>query len=306
MRKLFLLLTCGLVSVSCVDEDYKIGDINTDNIAIGDENSEFRAPLARISVSAAELRGNGSDIRAFFDEADIWLPAPLPDQAKTVDIVRLQSESGYLDQLLDGLTDQMMVDDDKMDAVAGLIYEKYDERITVPGLSGDLDETTYKTVFRDAYRSSDDAVQQELAAQIRQTAGEYLSGLDKIEPLDYDLGAISLDGDVVKMLTSGTEEGKTALYLFGRIASLLPAGLELTPAFQDTGIAFTVGVEPDAKNAFDEVPVGKADLDKIVEGTRITIPIALKTYYPRSFSDENRQIEIRLSIRKTGQLNLDL
>ena len=36
MRKLILLLLSGMLSTACVDKDYDLGNIDTDNIAIGD------------------------------------------------------------------------------------------------------------------------------------------------------------------------------------------------------------------------------------------------------------------------------
>ena len=51
MRKLILLLLSGVLSTACVDKDYDLGNIDTDNIAIGDEGSQFRIPLVKVLVS---------------------------------------------------------------------------------------------------------------------------------------------------------------------------------------------------------------------------------------------------------------
>ena len=44
MRTLSLLLLSGALMTACVDRDYDLSDLDFDNVAIGDENSEFRIP----------------------------------------------------------------------------------------------------------------------------------------------------------------------------------------------------------------------------------------------------------------------
>ena len=56
MRKLILLLLSGMLSTACVDKDYDLGNIDTDNIAIGDEGSQFRIPLVKVLVSKDEIK----------------------------------------------------------------------------------------------------------------------------------------------------------------------------------------------------------------------------------------------------------
>lgn len=47
MRTLSLLLLSGALMTACVDRDYDLSDLDFDNVAIGDENSEFRSPPCR-------------------------------------------------------------------------------------------------------------------------------------------------------------------------------------------------------------------------------------------------------------------
>ena len=75
MRTLSLLLLSGALMTACVDRDYDLSDLDFDNVAIGDENSEFRIPLATVQVSMDEIAENGVNIEAIFREADIWLPS---------------------------------------------------------------------------------------------------------------------------------------------------------------------------------------------------------------------------------------
>mgnify|MGYP001512705596 CR=1 FL=1 len=75
IRKLILLLLSGMLSTACVDKDYDLGNIDTDNIAIGDEGSQFRIPLVKVLVSKDEIKNNGGNIEEIFREADIWFPS---------------------------------------------------------------------------------------------------------------------------------------------------------------------------------------------------------------------------------------
>lgn len=75
MRKLILLLLSGMLSTACVDKDYDLGNIDTDNIAIGDEGSQFRIPLVKVLVSKDEIKNNGGNIEEIFREADSFPPS---------------------------------------------------------------------------------------------------------------------------------------------------------------------------------------------------------------------------------------
>jgi hypothetical protein len=67
-----------MLSTACVDKDYDLGNIDTDNIAIGDEGSQFRIPLVKVLVSKDEIKNNGGNIEEIFREADIWFPPSCP------------------------------------------------------------------------------------------------------------------------------------------------------------------------------------------------------------------------------------
>lgn len=107
MKKLPLLFLVGLLAAGCVDKEYDLKDVETDNIAIGDSQSEFRCPLMTIRVSMQEITDNGIDIENVFRETDIWLPTELPDAY--VDIRRLVSDEAYVSTLLDLLVDELLL-----------------------------------------------------------------------------------------------------------------------------------------------------------------------------------------------------
>ena len=51
MRKLFLPILAGALLTACIDKDYDLENVDTDNIAIGGDDSKFEVPLARVLVT---------------------------------------------------------------------------------------------------------------------------------------------------------------------------------------------------------------------------------------------------------------
>ena len=45
MKKLVILLLCGAFALSCTDKAYDLSQIETGDVAIGNDDSEFRMPL---------------------------------------------------------------------------------------------------------------------------------------------------------------------------------------------------------------------------------------------------------------------
>lgn len=311
MRKLILLLLSGVLSTACVDKDYDLGNIDTDNIAIGDEGSQFRIPLVKVLVSKDEIKNNDGDIEKIFREADIWFPTQLPDD-KFVDLVKLQNEPAYVNTLLRTLREEMQTSDAKLASVVDLVWDKYAAdflpllNLTAP------DEQTFKTAFKTAYRN-DASLRERLADEVSALARTYLTGSLGIDQLEYEVGHIDISSDIVDMLADnldpeGTPNARNTLFLYGQITSGLPLSLRLDPRLSPTEITFQVEVGVDkTSNDIPETQLFAEDLRQIVEGITIRIPVTLTEYYPgKGFSDDQYQIVISLSLLKNGGLKLDI
>ncbi len=311
MRKLILLLLSGVLSTACVDKDYDLGNIDTDNIAIGDEGSQFRIPLVKVLVSKDEIKNNDGDIEKIFREADIWFPTQLPDD-KFVDLVKLQNEPAYVNTLLRTLREEMQTSDAKLASVVDLVWDKYAAdflpllNLTAP------DEQTFKTAFKTAYRN-DASLRERLADEVSALARTYLTGSLGIDQLEYEVGHIDISNDIVDMLADnldpeGTPNARNTLFLYGQITSGLPLSLRLDPRLSPTEVTFQVEVGVDkTSNDIPETQLFAEDLRQIVEGITIRIPVTLTEYYPgKGFSDDQYQIVISLSLLKNGGLKLDI
>lgn len=311
MRKLILLLLSGVLSTACMDKDYDLGNIDTDNIAIGDEGSQFRIPLVKVLVSKDEIKNNDGDIEKIFREADIWFPTQLPDD-KFVDLVKLQNEPAYVNTLLRTLREEMQTSDAKLASVVDLVWDKYAAdflpllNLTAP------DEQTFKTAFKTAYRN-DASLRERLADEVSALARTYLTGSLGIDQLEYEVGHIDISSDIVDMLADnldpeGTPNARNTLFLYGQITSGLPLSLRLDPRLSPTEVTFQVEVGVDkTSNDIPETQLFAEDLRQIVEGITIRIPVTLTEYYPgKGFSDDQYQIVISLSLLKNGGLKLDI
>ena len=282
MRKFLPFLFAAALASSCIDNAYDLSNVNTDDVTIGDEDSEYRLPLATVYVSMSELNEGGADIKTLFDEADIWLPSPLPGNAAYVDLRELQNTPETITPLLDALIDQMMDDDAKITAVADLLAEKY-----------------LSTFLHDR-----------LSGEVKSLAGSYLTEL-KVQDVTYDIGKIDIGGDVVDMLcenldSEGTPNPKNTLHLYGSITSALPVSLRLVPYFSPTNVRFDVTVEPGKTNEIRETQLFESDLRQIIEGAEIILPVSLEKYYPGYDFTSDQQIVITLRLIKRGGLKLNL
>lgn len=208
MRKFLPFLFAAALASSCIDNAYDLSNVNTDDVTIGDEDSEYRLPLATVYVSMSELKEGGADIKTLFDEADIWLPSPLPGNAAYVDLRELQNNPNTITPLLQALIDQMMDDDAKIAAVADLLAEKYLSTF-LPLLPPDTDPANFKPVFIEAFRNMP-MLHDRLSNEVKSLAGNYLTDL-KVQDVTYDIGKIDIDigSDVVDMLCENLDSEGT-------------------------------------------------------------------------------------------------
>lgn len=307
MKRLFLLPLAAWALASCVDGDYDLSDVDTDGIVVGDDASQFDAPLARIRVSLDDIEGGGLSLGQLLGEADAWLPAPLPD-GEWVDLVRLRDEAAYRLALTDALLEQMQRDEDKLTEVAALVAGRYaGEFADRLGLGHDASEAEFVAAFRLLFHA--DAA---LRESVRAKASEYLSGIE-VSDLEFDLGRLELD-DVLDMLVEnldppGTADPTRTLSVEGEIASLLPLSVALQPAFSPSGIRVERFVV--AARGASELPstyIYADDLRALCDADRVkvVVPVELLRYYPGSadaLADE--PLSIRLFLRKRGALGLD-
>lgn len=312
MKKLPLLFLVGLLAAGCVDKEYDLKDVETDNIAIGDSQSEFRCPLMTIRVSMQEITDNGIDIENVFRETDIWLPTELPDAY--VDIRRLVSDEAYVSTLLDLLVDELLVSDTKLDQIVELIWNTPAYRQSVTGSVPELDlddADTFRSLFRSLYQNNAQ-VRELLDEQVRLLAHDYLTAL-QVDDITYDIDRIDLDDNIVDMLAEnldpeGTPDAKNTLHIYGTIANRLPLSAEIQARLRPTLIEVPVQIDAKSEeNVIAETPIYGEDLRTLIHGCQVVIPVTLDRYYRNGFDNTaDCQLLIELHLVKRGGLKLNL
>ncbi len=312
MKKLPLLFLVGLLAAGCVDKEYDLKDVETDNIAIGDSQSEFRCPLMTIRVSMQEITDNGIDIENVFRETDIWLPTELPDAY--VDIRRLVSDEAYVSTLLNLLVDELLVSDTKLDQVVELIWNTPAYRQSVTGSVPELDlddADTFRSLFRSLYQNNAQ-VRGLLDEQVRLLAHDYLTAL-QVDDITYDIDRIDLDDNIVDMLAEnldpeGTPDAKNTLHIYGTIANRLPLSAEIQARLRPTLIEVPVQIDAKSEeNVIAETPIYGEDLRTLIHGCQVVIPVTLDRYYRNGFDNTaDCQLLIELHLVKRGGLKLNL
>lgn len=312
MKKLPLLFLVGLLAAGCVDKEYDLKDVETDNIAIGDSQSEFRCPLMTIRVSMQEITDNGIDIENVFRETDIWLPTELPDAY--VDIRRLVSDEAYVSTLLNLLVDELLVSDAKLDQVVELIWNNPAYRQSVTGSVPELDlddADTFRSLFRSLYQNNAQ-VRELLDEQVRLLAHDYLTAL-QVDDITYDIDRIDLDDNIVDMLAEnldpeGTPDAKNTLHIYGTIANRLPLSAEIRARLRPTLIEVPVQIDAKSEeNVIAETPIYGEDLRTLIHGCQVVIPVTLDRYYRNGFDNTaDCQLLIELHLVKRGGLKLNL
>lgn len=312
MKKLPLLFLVGLLAAGCVDKEYDLKDVETDNIAIGDSQSEFRCPLMTIRVSMPEITDNGIDIENVFRETDIWLPTELPDAY--VDIRRLVSDEAYVSTLLEQLVDELLVSDTKLDQVVELIWNTPAYRQSVTGSVPELDlddADTFRSLFRSLYQNNAQ-VRELLDEQVRLLAHDYLTAL-QVDDITYDIDRIDLDDNIVDMLAEnldpeGTPDAKNTLHIYGTIANRLPLSAEIRARLRPTLIEVPVQIDAKSEeNVIAETPIYGEDLRTLIHGCQVVIPVTLDRYYRNGFDNTaDCQLLIELHLVKRGGLKLNL
>lgn len=300
MRKFLLPLLLVALCTACIDKDYDLSKINTDDITIGDEQ---RFPLATVKISLNELQQDSRNIEDICNDAKVWLPKPMPGNAGFFDIERSKTDNTYINSVIDALIAQMKSDPKKREEVATIACRDYKNVfISAMGVPVNISDAEFVAKFTALFPT-----QTAIQAQARTTAAGFLKDLT-IKDLNYTIGNIEISSDVVKMLTGNLDKGGK-LHLYGTIQSKLPVSLRIRPAFLETNVAFSVDVDATkTENPITEQPLTKEDMDRIVEGIQVLIPADLLKYYPDKPFDNTttEQIVLKLHLVKRGGLSLNL
>ncbi len=174
----FLTFVAALATVSCVDSDYDLANVSTDDIVIGDDDSVFEIPVATITLTPDNLNGasagsslassNSSSFdeiatRSSTDESTFsnilkLVNAFLPS-GESVDIALLTDDAtseAEVTRLVTILVEELLVNNTKCLDLAEALYDYTDDLddkeevsslFTYLGLTGDPDDMTVEEIY---------------------------------------------------------------------------------------------------------------------------------------------------------------
>ena len=323
MKKLFILIvmSIGFILISCIDSKYDLSQIESDGIAIGNNDSEFLMPLVNIKFQASNFNASTEDdmsISGLQEQINVWLPAQLPNNASYVDIQKLANNKEYKQALLDNLYAEMQRDENKRKEVCKYVIAEH------------------KATVIEALRNSSNAVVAAAALQINRIpdteAVDLLSNLFITYPTDVknilndisdedlidnveienvlvDIPAFDISDDVLDMLVDNLDGDNVtspinALYLFGTINSNFPFLFKVNPTIYNTRINFGELSIDNGSTKINDIRVFRGDFEKMSNGSQLVMPVILEKYYPNIDINDNTQLDISISLRKTGGLNV--
>ncbi|WP_297411212.1 hypothetical protein [uncultured Alistipes sp.] len=311
MKKLLLSILMLPGIVSCIDSEYDLSNIASDDTMIGTSTSEFRIPVARITITAGKLGSTGENdngsILELYREADTWLPSTLPGGAEAVEVERLSDDGAYLQSLLDGTFDEMDRSAEKRAAVSGLVARKYKNEFAY-GLPDDVPANTRQEILNATPEQAAGMIDElytlynmPTRRAISGIAGNYLANM-RLKPTEYVIPALDLSSDVRDMLAGGG-------YLYGDIESELPFRMRIWPRYRILdGMSQPLDmltVEPDRRSAIAEFQLAGTDFDNfLLGGMTFHLETDVERYYPARGIDEEQTLRITLKMRKTGGLEL--
>lgn len=319
-KPLSFLLFFALIAVSCVDEQYDLSKIESDNIAIGNDESEFRMPLTRLSIHVEQLIAESEEgevtILETYNEADIWLPTELPGGVDYVEVVRLSEDEAYLRSILDALFAEMRSSESKRMEVCTLIATSYREEF-ISLLAAHIPQGVLDPILAADTAEAAELItalflnnewQEQVVEGITEIAEYHICDM-QVDDVIYEIPNLGLSADVEKMILDNldpieAEPAINALYLYGAIDCELPFQVQLQPYFEGTNVAFgTLHISHDY-TPIDEVRISSEDMQTILGGTCLHMPVLIERYYPHIGISHDQVIHVNTSLRKTGSLQL--
>ena len=127
---LFRTALCAVVLLSsCVDKEYDLSKIESEGVAIGNDQSKFYMPLLNVKFQSSNICQNvDSDeisIMQIYDKINIWVPTKLPNDASYIDIKQLSTNEQYRNDILHALYDEMGTDKTKRTSVCEYVASEY-------------------------------------------------------------------------------------------------------------------------------------------------------------------------------------
>ncbi len=320
MKRLIFAIVLMVGFVACIDESYDLSKIKGDDIAIGNEESEFEMPLANVTLRASQFVTESdkvdSDVVAIYEEADIWLPTQLPTNTDYINVVKMEEDITYLENILDALFVEMEQSVTKRKAVCNLIATSHRNDF-VEALGSSLPEPVMAQIREVSDDEAaalieqlflDHTIQDNISHSIAEVAKGRLTEM-QMKDVVYEIGDLGLGDEVEQMIIDnldpkGVEPVVNALYLSGTIDCEFPFTILVEPRVDGTNINLGELYVSNEVVKIEEVRLYADDMLALCEGATMTLPIRILRYYPHHGFGDKCEVHIHLQLRKTGNLQL--
>lgn len=323
MKNIIVIIALGAILMlpSCIDEDFDLSNVESGDITIGNDDSEFLMPLANVSMTLDEINQEfGNDvvsITQLHEEVSVWMPSELPSGATYIDVTRLLNDDAYYNEIFEALYSEMLTNEQKRAAVSEYLIEKYREE-----LFDALEDSPYPlivSIVEMLKPLSDTEAAALLSALFMENSAEikdivYDLSYEDVSRLELgdvhaDIPALDISDEIKDALSNNidaadVQNSKNALYIYGTVESDFPCRLLLQPKIENTKIDMGEIAVDRGEVAIDEVRVYKEDLQTIFDGSRLVLSLTIDRYYPYEKFNDDSEITISLSIRKIGGLKM--
>ena len=317
-----IILALACLQVACIDEQYDLTNLEPDGIAIGGDDSEFLMPLLTVKFTSGDICQNAGDgfssIMELREQINIWLPTTLPNNAKYVDINALNTDPDYFQSILRALFAEMHTNEAKRLKVCSRVMESYRAELIEQlaasdnvALAGAASQIVHMPVAdgADILAQLFIAFPDDVESILQDVSTGDLIDIN-LEDVNTHIPSLDISEQIETMLTenldpSSVENAVNALYLFGEASSSFPFQFHIRPTIEYTQIDLgNILIDSNTTTAIDEVRIYREDVQMLFNGSQLVMPVSLERYYPNEQFNDNSEISISISLRKTGGLKL--
>lgn len=327
MRKIVitLLLCVACTLIACIDSDYDLSKITTDDIAIGDNESEFIMPVAKINFTSQNICNSTEEdeisLKEIYEEVDLWLPKSVVESSEYIDIDKLinSDEFGeqYLNKLIHLINEEISSVKEQRDEIALHIANTYRNRFINLLWESDIEN---KEAIATTLENATDEEAAELISQLILTHSDAVEEviaeiftvfLTKLLLVDINatIPELRISSDIRKMLLESVDDSSVEnpinnLYLYGVAESEFPFEFEIIPCIPESDVYFDNITIHRGTTEIEPIRITRDEVQAILDGFTIKVPITTLRYYPRQEFTDHTKFSITLKIRKTGALKL--
>ena len=307
MKKFLLFAAAVVLATGCVDNDYDLENEDFEDFEIGNSDTEFRLPLATITVKGDAIGGTYDSLENIFNEADTWTPS----EYKELSLTKLANkDQAYLDKIITDLLADVKTDAAKRRDVIDRIVASSSYANAINSSMPKNPQTGEPLYSIEDYIDNHfDEFEEDSRDVLYEIVDKHLESLTTcISSITQELKGFNIDEGVINALANNSE----SLKIYGTVKSALPidciGNFSLATRGEEGRELFGTPLNMNYGKITDiDVNISGDGLRGLVEDMDLTVSFAPTTYYPRNTlpGDDDNAVEMELKIYKKGGLNFN-